>query len=94
MRREGRGRAIYLGAVPRNPEAAARLYRQLLPGLGGRRTRCLRVKLEAGGRRYEFLLNDSAAPCPLDRPLKDLISGAPIGEIPAYGVALVACRAE
>jgi beta-galactosidase len=90
LRKAGRGRAIYLGAVPADAEQAVALYRLLLPDLATHQNPFTRVKLRSSGTRYDVLLNDNPFSCKLDGMVKDLISAQHVAALEPYGVALVA----
>lgn len=87
-RREGGGRAVYLGAVPADADAACALYRALFPLLCREALRCSKVAFESGGSRYAFYLNDSDQPCELPGAVFDLIAGATVSRLAPYGIAL------
>jgi beta-galactosidase len=86
----GRGRAIYLGAVPSDEEAATQLYRILLPGLTGERIHYQRVTWDTPRGRYAFLINRQPYPVPLTPGGRDEITGCKMSELPGFGVALMA----
>lgn len=88
----GRGRAIYLGAVPADEASAAQLYRHLLPELtAGAPIGYRRVVWQTPRGRYEFLLNRQPHPVPLARGGRDELSGQMLNELPGFGVALRRC---
>ncbi len=87
--RHGKGRAIYLGAVPAHAEAAAHLYQAILFGANHREYPYRRVTWTSPQGAFAFLLNEQPAACPLPARVHDLITGQPLTELPAYGVALV-----
>ena len=87
-RRLGRGRAIYLGAVPADVKAAAVLYHILFPALCRATCRYWRIKGVANKIAYEFLMNDTAKPVRLPRSVRDLITGKPHSAIPPHGTLL------
>lgn len=89
----GKGWAVYLGAVPLDPESAILLFRALLPELTLNTLRYSRIALTGCGRRYEFLLNDSSQVQPVQgHSVHDLITGSDLPELPPYGVALIEKR--
>ena len=88
--RVGKGIAYYLGAVPASPEACTILYRILLTGLVRDPAPCRQVTVQTTGGRFRFLLNDRPQSVRLSTPVKDMISGDTINELPAYGVVLTA----
>ena len=87
-RKIGKGRAIYLGAVPADAASAEGLYRNILPELTQHRTGCRRVTWQSPRGRVAFLLNDAPTACPLPAPVHDLITDADLRELPPHGVAL------
>jgi beta-galactosidase len=85
----GRGRAIYLGAVPVDEASAAKLYRHLLPDLTGERIDYQRVTWETPRGKYRFLINRQPYPVPLTPGGRDEITGQEMSELPGFGVALM-----
>lgn len=90
VRMLGRGRALYLGAVPANVVAATRLYRQLIPAWADRPTLDYQqVAWSTPKGRQRFLINRQPYPVSLVSGGRDAITGVDMTELPAYGVALM-----
>lgn len=86
VRAIGSGRAVYLGAVPKTAEAGAALYRLLLPGMPADDIPWRRIRWTGPAGVHCFEINDTPAPVQLPAPVRDLITGAEQGQIPAFGV--------
>lgn len=88
-RRVGRGRAVYLGALPVDADAALQLWPLLLPKLARQPLPFTRVSWESARGAFAFLLNGSPVACRLPVPVPDLLSGRRLSQLPAWGVAVV-----
>lgn len=86
----GRGRAVYMGAVPAAVDGAMAFYRMILPPSSPVAWPCEHVRLQTHEGRHVFLLNGSPDAVELGRTVRDRITDRVIGRLPAWGVALVA----
>lgn len=84
----GRGRAIYLGAVPTGGSAQT-LYRKLLPDLAVRATPYRVVKIRSSAGQFVFLLNETPKDVALEKPVEDELTGKSVSVLPAFGVVLM-----
>ena len=85
----GNGRAVYLGAVPADADAAATLFRRLLPELTQQELPYRRINWASPEGNYAFLLNEKPVSCTLEGTVRDLITETEMSELPAFGVAFI-----
>jgi len=89
LHKVGAGKAIYLGAVPANIDAAVMFYRQVLLGMNRHEFPYRRVTWKSPQATFAFLLNDRPVTRTLASPVQDLITGQEMTDLPPFGVALV-----
>lgn len=85
----GTGRAVYLGAVPSDPESACDLYRVLVPAwrsLPAIDCRCIRLQTDDGPQR--LWINESPMAVDLPQPVQDRIGGRRQTRIEPFDVLL------
>lgn len=88
-RQIGAGRAIYLGATPADETAAETMYASILPACARQRTAYQRVQWISARGQFAFLINHSAAICPLPSLVHDLITDERLSALPPWAIALV-----
>lgn len=83
----GKGRAIYLGAVPADEIQAARLYRQLFPNARPLDLPVRQYRWTSSDKKcLVILINERPDPFPLPCPVRDRLTGRITAAVPPRGV--------
>jgi len=89
QRAVGKGRVIYVGAVPADAEQGMKLYQAILADLPREPIGHRVVKLSTPQGPHAVLINDATSPSPLTKPVHDLLTDTTMAALPAFGVAII-----